>query len=93
MPYKVIRNCSDGVIGHLHRPGDIIDGHPQIETLLAKGTVRELDPEPEAVEVEETFEEPEVKRGRGRPKKVDPVEGESDSGDEHSGEPDPLESE
>lgn len=90
MPYKVIRNCSDGVIGHLHRPGDIIEGHPQIETLLAKGTVRELDPEPETVEVDEVAAEPEAKRGRGRPKKSE-VEG--DSGDEHSGEPDPLESE
>lgn len=87
MAYKVIRNCSDGVVGHLYRPGEIIEDHPQIATLLEKGTVIPYEPEVEVA----NEAEPEAKRSRGRPKKV---EHEGDSGDESTGgEPDPLETE
>lgn len=89
MPYKVIRNCSDGVVGHLYRPGEIIEDHPQIATLLEKGTVIPYEPEPEVEVVNEA--EPETKRRAGRPRK-DPVEGAT--GIESEGvEPDPLETE
>ena len=77
MAYKVIRNCSDGVIGNLYRPGDIIEDHPQLKKLLEKGTVIPYEPEPEV----EAVEDAKVK-GSGKAKT-----------EKFHGEPDPLKGE
>lgn len=77
MPYKVIRNCSDGVIGNLYRPGEIIEDHPQLKQLLEKGTVIPYEPEPEV----EVVEDAKIK-GPGKAK----IE-------KFHGEPDPLKGE